>query len=334
LRVWHHIFQLALVQFSSMMKATIASLLVVPAVASVNAHGTRNHATTHVKGFLAAGMQPDVVAHTLVQMQDAWKEEAINFVECNASATNSVDQKRCDEGADAFKKSCATVASTVVKASGGDWHIVKEYMDDVCGEKELEGWRRERCQKFAVAVADGMKFDAFGNRENYDGAGVCTGFWSVFTDLERDHVEKARAERKAADETAAVAKAEADKKAAEEAAQAESLRQKEEAEQKAEEAKKASEEAAAELKARQEEAQSKAEESKKKMEEAQKAADDAQHKREIAELHSKKLHTNSSTTNATVVPVNATVEAPVEAPKKNATLMAIRARTHAVTVPF
>lgn len=310
------------------MKATLASLLVVPAVASVYAHGTRNHGTTHVKGFLAAGMQPDVVAHTLVKMQDAWKEEAINFVECNASATNSVDLKRCDEGANAFKTSCATVASTVVKASGGDWHIVKEYMDDVCGEKELDGWRRERCQKFAVAVSDGMKFDAFGNRENYDGIGVCTGFWSVFTDLERDHVEKARAERKAAEETAAAAKAEADKKAAEEAAQAETLRQKEEAQQKAEETQKKAEEAAAELKARQEEAAIKAEEAKKKMEEAQQAAADAKDKKEIAERH---LHTNTSTANATVVPSNSTA---VEAPKKNATLMAIRARTHAVTVPF
>jgi len=310
-----------------MMKATLASIVVVPAVASVNAHGTRSFGKSHVTGFLAAGMQPDVVAHSLAQMQDVWKEQAINFVECNASATNTVDSKRCDEGANAFKASCATVANTVVKSSGGDWHIVKEYMDDVCGEKELDGWRRERCQKLAVAVADGMKFDAFGNRENYDAAGVCAGYWSVFTDLERDHVEKARAERKAAQETAAAAKAAADQKAAEEAARAETLRQKEEAEQKAEEAKKKAEEAANELKARQEEAASKAEEAKKKMEEAQQAAAVAKNKKEIAERH---LHSNATTVNATAVPSNLTVEAP----KKNATLMAIRARTHAVTVPF
>lgn len=300
-------------------------------MASVNAHGTRNHGMTHVKGFLAAGMQPDVVAHTLAQMQDAWKEEAINFVECNASATNSEDLKRCDEGANTFKKSCATVAGTVVKASGGDWHIVKEYMDDVCGEKELDGWRKDRCQKFAVAVADGMKFDAFGNRENYDGMGVCTGFWSVFTELERGQVENARAERKVAAETAAQVKAEADKKAAEEAATAESLRQKEEAEKNAEDARLKAEEAASELKLRQEEAATKAEEAKKKMEEAQQAAAKAKDMKTIAE----RLHTNKTTTNATVVPATVVPSnSTVEAPKKNATLMAIRARTHAVTVPF
>jgi len=310
-----------------MMKATLASILVVPAVASVNAHGTRNRGTTHVKGFLAAGMQPDVVAHTLVQMQDAWKEEAINFVECNASASNKEDSELCAKGASEFKKSCATVANTVVRASGGDWHIVKEYMDDVCDEKELEGWRRERCQKFAVALADGMKFDAFGNRENYDGIGVCTGFWSVFTDLERDHVEKARAERKVARENAAAAKAEVDKKAAEEAAQAEALRQKEEAEQKAEEAKKKAEEAANELKARQEEAANKAEEAKEKMEEAQRTAEFAKAKKEIAERHSQ---TNLSAANTTGVLTNQTAAVP----KKSATLVAVRARTHQVTVPF
>jgi len=310
-----------------MMKATLASLLVVPAVASVNAHGTHNMGKAHVKGFLAAGMQPDVVAHTLSQMQDVWKEEAINFVECNASATSKEDLELCAAGASEFKTSCATVAATVVKASGGDWHIVKEYMDDVCGETELEGWRQERCEKFAVAVSGGMKFDAFGNRENYDGVGVCAGFWSVFLDLERDHVVKARAARKVAQEKAAVAKADADKKAAEEAARAETLRQKEEAEQKAEEAKKKADEAANELKARQEEAANKAEEAKKKMEEAQRTAEIAKRKKEIAESH---LHINISATNTTAGLSNLTAEVP----KKNATLMAIRARTHEVTVPF
>ena len=64
------------------------------------------------------------------------------------------------------------------------------------------------------------------------------------------------------------------------------------------------------------------------MDEAQQAATEAQNKAEIAK---KRVHSNTtSTTNATVVPSNSTVEVP----KKNATLMAIRARTHAVTVPF
>lgn len=268
--------------------------------------------------FLASDLQPEVVAHTLVKVEDEWRAQAASFAECNATLSVGSEISECNSAPNAFQKSCFTVVSAVVKSSSGDRSHVKEYMGIVCGESELSGWHQERCQELSSSVFDAMSDDNYENRENFNVANLCTGFWSRFTVEERARVDQERAEREAAEKKAEEERVEAEKKAAAEAAEEQKRREKEEAEIKAAEAKRQAEEAAAELKAKKEEAERQAEEAKHKMEEAQQAAEAAaKHHREALENATKAIKTyNASARNTTITVVsNSTVNSSVNATK-------------------
>lgn len=238
-------------------------------------------------------MQPEVVAHTLFKVEDEWRAQAASFAECNETLTAGSDLSDCGSATGAFQKSCATVVDAVVKASSGDRSHVKEYMGVVCGEAQLSGWHQERCGELASSVFDAMSDDNYENRENFNVANLCGGFWSRFTVEEKTRVDQEHAEREAAEKKVEEERVEAEKKAEEErveeekkaaalAADETKRREKEEAEARALEAKRQAEEAAAALKAKKEEAEKQAEEAKRKMEEAQAAAEAAaKHHREI-----------------------------------------------------
>lgn len=272
--------------------------------------------------FLASDLQPEVVAHTLVRVEDEWRAQAASFEECNATLSVGSDISECNSAPTAFQKSCSTVVSAVVKSSSGDRSHVKEYMGIVCGESELSGWHQERCQELSSSVFDAMSDDNYENRENFNVANLCTGFWSRFTVEERARVDQERTEREASEKKAEEERVEAEKKAAAEAAEEQKRREKEEAEIKAAEAKRQADEAAAELKEKKEEAERQAEEAKHKMEEAQKAAEEAaKHHREALDNATKAIKTYNATAFNTTgkvvsnVTVNATVNFTVNATK-------------------
>merc|ERR1712048_798538 len=104
-------------------------------------------------------------------------------------------------------------------------------MGIVCGESELSGWHQERCQELSSSVFDAMSDDNYENRENFNVANLCTGFWSRFTVEERARVDEERAEREAAEKKAEEERIEAEKKAAALAAEEQKRREKEEAEE-------------------------------------------------------------------------------------------------------
>lgn len=251
------------------------------------------------QAFLASDMQPQVVAHTLLRVEDEWRSQAAAFAECNATLTDASDTTECNGAPDSFQKSCSTVVSAVVQASNGDRQVVSEYMSDICGEAELSGWHQERCGELASAVHESMLDDNYENRENFNAGSLCSKFWARFAAEEKTRVDQERAEREAEEKKAEEERIAAEKKAAEEAAEAEKKRQKEEAEAKAVEAKRQAEEAAAQLKAKKEEAERQAEEAKKKMEEAKVAAEEAA-------AHHRQLLANLSSVNASTVRVNST----------------------------
>jgi len=161
------------------------------------------------KAFLASDLQPEVVAHTLVKVEDEWRAQATSFAECNATGGSD-----CGIATSAFQKSCSTVVDAVVKASSGDRSHVKEYMGIVCGEVELSGWHQERCGELSQNVFDAMSDDNYENRENFNVANLCAGFWSRFTVEEKARVDQERAEREAAEKKAEEERVEAEKKAA------------------------------------------------------------------------------------------------------------------------
>jgi len=245
------------------------------------------------QSFLAADMQPEVVAHTLVKVEEEWRAQAAAFAECNTTSS-----QECNSAADAFQKSCGTVVSAVVKSSSGDKAHVKEYMGVVCLQHELAGWHQERCAELATNIYDAMSDDNYENRENFNAMNLCTNFWSRFTVQEKARVDQERAEREAAEKKAEEDRIETEKQLALKAAEEQKRLEHEAAEQKAAEEKRRAEEAAAALRAKKEEAEKQAVEAKHKMEEAQQVAEAAaKHHREALENATKVLRAINQTKN-------------------------------------
>mmetsp|Transcript_81698 Transcript_81698/g.210335 ORF Transcript_81698/g.210335 Transcript_81698/m.210335 type:complete len:294 (-) Transcript_81698:24-905(-) len=201
------------------------------------------------RGFLDNDMRPEVVAHTLVKVAQEWRSQVSIFVEC--SNLTDVAQQDCKAATQAFHKSCATVVSAMVHASGGDRRVAAEYMGDVCAQSALTGWPTQVCRSLATSVSDAMTADERYNRDDLSLDGVCTAFWGRFTADEKARVERQRAGRDAEEKRLAAEQAEAERRRAEEekaAAGAEEERRKQEAAlQAAEAARRRAEEATAKL---------------------------------------------------------------------------------------
>jgi len=226
-----------------MTRVAVATALALAAVAPLaNARGAK-------RGFLSleANMQPEVVAKTLMNVEEQWRSEATAFAECNQTNGRS---ESCSDDPSKFRKSCATIVSAVLQASNGNRGVVQEYMTEVCAQDQLKGWRSDLCQVFSEAVATAMTEDNYANREELDAGGVCRQFWESFASEESARVQKERAEREAAEQrVAAEQKVAADKaaKAAEAAAAAQRLQEAKKKAELAAEAKRQAEEAAKKL---------------------------------------------------------------------------------------
>lgn len=214
-------------------------------------------------------MQPQAVAQTLVKVEDEWRVEAAKFAECS---TENVDGYGCDAAPKQFEKSCSTIVGAVLQASGGDRGVVEEYLSDVCGEPQLDGWRRQLCEDFSGAVARAMTADVYKNREELDAASPCRAFWLGLGERERARARSDREERSARGGREAAARAEAEGRAAAEAAARERRRRAEAgARREALASRRASEEASRAA----EDADEEAEEVKRAVEEAQASIDGA-----------------------------------------------------------
>jgi len=199
------------------------------------------------QGFLSGrgNMQPDAVAHTLAHVQDEWRAQVVAFYDCVEENGNA--SSHCATAPKAFHASCGKVLSAVVQASNGDRGSVKEYFNDVCAQKELNGWHRQRCTALSVALTGAMTQDDYDNRESLDVSPVCTSFWNTFSSEEHIRLEKEHAEREAAEKQEQEEQAKEQERAAAQAAalEAKSQAQQREAETRAQEA----EEKIAEVKA-------------------------------------------------------------------------------------
>lgn len=290
----------------------LALVLVAPTAAVVRGGNSAFLATDN-----GERMRPDMVAKALVNVEEEWSHDAAVFVEANST-----------EGTPgSFAKSCATVVSAVIQGSGGDRTVASEYMKDVCSQKILVGWHQTRCTALAAAITEhAMLADNYANRESLNPAKVCTGFWSVFVESEkereaveakqREEEEKKRAEeekKREAEEAEAKKKADEEAKAkAEEEAKAEAERQKaekqaavareaEEAKARAAEAKARAAEAAAKLAEKKAEAEKVQKEAQQKLEEAQAA--EKEHQERLAEHQKAEEVLNHNATEAAPVSV-------------------------------
>lgn len=190
------------------------------------------------RGSQAGKMNPEAVAHTLVEVEDKWMQQATEFAGCNAS---DATYGSCKDGTmGEFVKSCTTVVRAIVEGSNGDKSDVKEYLNDICGQGELQGWKSDLCGNLTVALSNALTEDSYVNREELHLDTICGGFMTqgfmkkaVEQEKAREEQERQRAEEEAkaraeeearaaaaaAKAAAAQAKADAAKNAAEEAAQ-------------------------------------------------------------------------------------------------------------------
>jgi len=131
------------------------------------------------KAFLGNGMQPEVVARTLSNVEDEWKAQAAVFAECNSTSglegTTIVD---CADAPTSFGKSCGTVVSAIIQGSGGDRDVAKEYMADVCAEAKGAA-EKEQCTEFSAGVEGFMTDDVEINRDELKFEKFCQTFWNT-----------------------------------------------------------------------------------------------------------------------------------------------------------
>lgn len=267
------------------------------AVASVLAFSADALHRDSTKGFLASDLRPDVAAHLLVNVEDEWQSQATIFAECNSTQTD------CGNAPVSFTKSCGTVVGAVVKASSGSKDSVVEYMNVVCQQVELQGWRQARCGELAATVANALSADDNQNRENFQTDTLCKSYWSSFATREKERVEKERAEREAQEAKEAAVRAEEAKKAAAEAERQQKEQEREEAQEKAEQAKQKAEEAAADFAKKKEEAERQAQEASTKVQAANEAAELA---RKRKDENMKALNGTATNASASAVEHNVT----------------------------
>jgi hypothetical protein len=190
--------------------ASLAAFISVVVGNSIHSNG---------RNFLGASMQPEVVAKTLLSVEDEWKEQAASFLKCELSK-NDVASDECGSAPQSFSKSCEVVVGAIVKGSDGDTEVTKEYMIDVCSQPAMTSWRRDTCISLAKDVAASMTASAYENRVNFKAKQACDEFWSQFLagqramhqkELDAKKAEEEEEKRKSEDE--AKRKADAQKEA-------------------------------------------------------------------------------------------------------------------------
>jgi len=260
------------------------------------------------QAFLGNGMQPEVVARTLSNVEDEWKAQAAVFAECaSTDGLPGASIVNCKDAPSSFGKSCNTVVSAIIQGSGGDKDVAKEYMDDVCSQKSISGWHQIQCNSLALAVRGAMSSDKYANRMGFDSVKLCGTHWTRFLDGEKQRMSQDKTDREAEEKKAADEAAEQEKQFEEDRKKEADRKKVEEAEHAKEEAKAKAEEAAARVVQKKAEAEVVQEAAKKKMQEA-----------EAAESESKKAATAAkpAEAKADVKPVAAKAPpAPVAAPK-------------------
>jgi len=166
-------------------RAVLLALMVAPSHAML----LRSGGLKRSRASLAAGVRPDAVARLLAKTEDGWKYQAVKCEEGGGS------EGKCLHAEEAFGKSCITVVDSVMKGSDGDHDRVQEYMADVCHQRVLTSWHQARCNQLQRSISDAMKFNAFGNRVNFDSMRFCRSFWNEFRAEEKGRAAELKLEQ-------------------------------------------------------------------------------------------------------------------------------------------
>lgn len=184
--------------------AAVAGCLAISEAVSFNSVGTQ---------FLAAKLQPEATARALVPVEDEWSQQAQMYADCveqQESSNATADVAACDAAPQAFGRSCDTVVKAVVRGSSGDQEAVHQYLDEVCGQDALSGWKKGYCQWFAAEIDHAMSVDSYENRERLKIGELCQSFWQRM--LKEDKVRRVDEKEERIAELKAKAAAEEERK--------------------------------------------------------------------------------------------------------------------------
>lgn len=168
------------------MMRNAALLALVPTVVAFSAFNGNGN-------FLGNDMRPDVVAHTLMRVEDGWMHQATKFAHCTAEGG---EYSVCEQSEQSFSKSCVQVVNGIVQGSAGDRERTAEYMSDVCGQNALSGWHQATCLSLRKVLGEKMTQSAFDNRESLKTAKICEVAWSALVKEQKEEVVKELAWRK------------------------------------------------------------------------------------------------------------------------------------------
>lgn len=146
--------------------------------------------TIGVRQFLSAKLQPEATARALVPVEDEWSKQAQLYAECveEQEKMNSTDSvAACEAAPQAFGRSCDTVVKAVVQGSSGDQDAVHQYLDEVCGQPALSGWKKGYCNWFAQEINKAMTSDSYTNRESMKIGKLCQSFWQRMLQEDQSH---------------------------------------------------------------------------------------------------------------------------------------------------
>jgi hypothetical protein len=276
-------------------------------------------------------MQPDLVAHTLRNVEEEWKAQAAVFADCSSTSADGNSLVHCSDAPTSFGKSCDLVVGAVVQGSNGDKKVTQEYMTDVCGQSAIKGWHQQKCHSLAAAIGNAMSADSYQNRYNFNSKKVCSGIWAEELKEEQARIAQEKAAREVEDKKAAeeekAAKEAAEKQAAEDAARKkieDAAREKEEAAAKAKEA-------ASLVKQKKAEAVAVAKAAEEKMAEAAQAQ--KEHELAVAKAEASKSKTASAEVKKTEVVKPVEVKA-AAAPKEAVKAVAVPVEKKAPAAPI
>jgi len=283
----------------SEMLPPLALLLALAVASPASASRLVARGKAHAAGsFLRAGMRPEIVARSLVKVEDEWRSQFRLYVECNATASSRADAEKCEAAPRAFEHACGTIVSAVVQASSGDHRVVREYMDDICSQPELKGWRAGRCQLLSASVLAGMTEDNYDNREHLNAAPLCQSFWARFSTEEHDLIRQEAAGREAEEKRLEEEHAQEAKAAAEQAAEEEKKRREEEEVQAKQRAAEEEDEAVRRQEAEKEELKRQAEASALKLQAMREAASNATAENQVVARNATEAVVANTTGNA------------------------------------
>jgi len=123
-----------------------AVLLLWPAPASASRGGRRSGSSLSIQ----TQDSPDLIAARLASIESDWSWQAAVFLQCTEQGGDAA--AGCSKLAASFRHTCSDVAVALAQRGSTDQHGLAAFMERICAQSALDGWRRQRCRDLSLAI--------------------------------------------------------------------------------------------------------------------------------------------------------------------------------------